>query len=145
MSGKYVPDLSRLQATCDVNYARLLKLLPDFDNDSLTYQFDNGSGLAYEVRIIECSRYTTTIDLLQKNKGMPEYLQPTMQVRLYHDVRMAEVLQTQHVKVAQGSYDYPNRNMHQPNEKELVNLFLTEWIHFCQQHLQSRQQNQRTN
>lgn len=143
--GKYVPNLSRLQATCDVNYARLIKLIPECDDDSLKYRFDNGKDVSYGVKIIECCPYTTTIEVEQIHVGLPDYIQPRMQVRLYHDVKMAEVMKSQHVSAAQGSYAYPNPQMHQRNEKEMVNLFLTEWLAFCQQHIASRTALQKRN
>ncbi len=133
-----MPNLSRLQATCDVNYAKLIKLIPECDDDSLNYRFDNGKDVFYDVRIMECCPYTTTIEVKQRNVGLPEYIQPRMQVRLYHDVRMAEVMKSQHVSAIKGSYVYPNPKMHQRNEKEMVNLFLTEWLAFCQQYIDSR-------
>ncbi|MGL6349457.1 MAG: DUF1249 domain-containing protein, partial [Aeromonas sp.] len=34
----------------------------------------------------------------------------------------------------QPSYDYPNKKMHQRDEKEQVNLFLAEWLKFCLRH-----------
>ena len=131
---KYVPNLKRLQATCDVNYAHLLALLPEVDEDALVFYFDDGKRLAYHIQILDVARFTTTLLISQQHKGLPSYLQPSMQVRMYHDVRMAEVLQSQHISAIKPSYSYPNKRMLARNEKEMVNLFLTEWLHFCQQH-----------
>ncbi|MDN4503558.1 DUF1249 domain-containing protein [Alteromonadaceae bacterium BrNp21-10] len=136
---KYVPNLSKLQATCDVNYGKLLGLLPACDDDSLQYRFNNGKDLTYDIHIVEVSPYTTTLDICQQHRGLPDYVQPTMQVRLYHDVRMAEVLKSQHVGAFRASYAYPNKRMHQPNEKEMVNTFLYEWLQFCHKHIGSRE------
>lgn len=128
---KYFPNLKGLHALCEVNYARLLKLLPDCDTESLSYEFGDGDNLNYQISIVEASRYTTTLDVRQLGESLPGWMKPTMKVRLYHDARMAEVLSSQNVSSIQPSYPYPNKNMHQKNEKEMTNLFLAEWLVFC--------------
>lgn len=131
---KYVPRLANLQAVCEVNYGRLLRLLPDLDHINLEYRFGVAKGLRYQITIQLCEPYTTTLEMRQIAEGIPAYLQPVMQVRLYHDAKMAEVLGFQHMGKFRASYPYPNRLMHQRNEKELVNHFLGDWLAFCLQH-----------
>jgi uncharacterized protein YqiB (DUF1249 family) len=137
---KYVPKLANMHRVCDVNYARLLRLLPDCDTENLQYQFEVNDSLSYTIKIIECSRYTSTLEMSQKNQigkigkiGKIEYefLRPEVQVRLYHDAKMAEVISAQNIGSLQPSYQYPNTKMYQKNEKEMVNLFLAEWVQFC--------------
>jgi uncharacterized protein YqiB (DUF1249 family) len=134
---KYVPKLANMHKVCDVNYARLLRLLPDCDTENLQYQFEVNDRLSYTIKIIECSRYTSTLEMSQKSQlgrvGQIEYefLRPVVQVRLYHDAKMAEVISAQNIGSLQPSYQYPNTKMYQKNEKEMVNLFLAEWLQFC--------------
>ena len=128
---KYVPHLPSLLAVCELNYARLLRLIPDCDTENLSYSFKIKNNLDYRVKIIDSSRYTSTVELIQLAKGVPSFLQPVMQIRLYHDARVAEVLSAQHIGSLQPSYAYPNANMHQKNEKEMTNRFLAEWLAFC--------------
>ncbi len=137
LNRKYVPHLSSLLAVCELNYARLLRLLPDCDTLSLSYQFEIADGLHYRVKILDSSRYTSTVELAQLADGVPNYLRPVMQIRLYHDAQVAEVLSAQHIGSLKPSYVYPNRQMHQPNEKEMTNRFLAEWLGFCLQHSKS--------
>ena len=132
---KYVPHLSDLQAVCEANYGRLLGLLPDCDEQDLSYQFAVKNTLSYQIVILASSRYTSDIEMRQLANSSA-YLSPVMQVRLYHDARMAEVLKFQHIGALKASYHYPNLKMHQKNEKELVNQFLSEWLKFCIQHKQ---------
>ena len=132
----HVPNLPAWLSVCDANYMRIISLLPDCDSEDLTYSFGAGS-LNFVIRIQECTRYTTTLELRQLNPGLPEYLVPEMQVRLYHDARLAEVLATQNISGLEASYTYPNAAMRQKNEKELVNRFLCEWLEFCLQHADS--------
>ena len=128
---KYVPNLKGLHTLCEVNYARLVRLLPDCDTESLSYEFGDHGGLNYQIVIVEASRYTTTLEVRQLDESLPTWMKPVMKVRLYHDARMAEVLSSQNISAIKPSYEYPNKNMHQKNEKEMTNLFLAEWLVFC--------------
>jgi uncharacterized protein YqiB (DUF1249 family) len=67
----------------------------------------------------------------QLANNTPSFLRPSMEIRLYHDAKVAEVLSSQRVSKLQASYSYPNVNMHLRNEKQMVNAFLAEWLHFC--------------
>jgi uncharacterized protein YqiB (DUF1249 family) len=128
---KYVPKLANMHQVCEVNYGRLLKLLPDCDTEDLQYQFKVNASLLYTIKIIECSRYTSTLEMSQKKQMGYEFLRPVVQVRLYHDAKMAEVISAQNIGSLKPSYQYPNTKMYQKNEKEMVNLFLAEWLQFC--------------
>ena len=128
---KYVPKLANMHQVCEVNYGRLLRLLPDCDTENLEYQFQVNTSLSYTIKIIECSRYTSTLEMSQKSQMAFEFLRPVVQVRLYHDARMAEVISAQNIGSLKPSYRYPNTKMYQKNEKEMVNLFLAEWVQFC--------------
>jgi uncharacterized protein YqiB (DUF1249 family) len=67
----------------------------------------------------------------QKSQMEYEFLRPVVKVRLYHDAKMAEVISAQNIGSLQPSYRYPNIKMYQKNEKEMVNIFLAEWLQFC--------------
>lgn len=112
----------------------LLNMLPDCDTADLSYGFTAGKGLSYRIQIVESARYTSTLLVEQVNISTPDYLKPSMTVRLYHDARMAEVISSQNAGALAPSYDYPNAKMRLRNEKHMVNLFLTEWLHFCLNH-----------
>ncbi len=131
---KYVPKLANMHQVCEINYGRLLRLLPDCDTEDLQYQFKVNASLLYTIKIIECSRYTSTLEMSQKNQMGYEFLRPVVQVRLYHDAKMAEVISAQNIGSLKPSYQYPNTKMYQKNEKEMVNLFLAEWLQFCLKH-----------
>lgn len=134
MKRKYIPHLATILARCERNYAMLLRLLPDCDTIDLTYRFDISSTLRYQIRIIESTRYTSVISFAQIDKHTPTFLQPNMEVRLYHDARVAEVTKSQKIGRLKPRYDYPNQNMHQRNEREMVSRFLGEWLAFCLHH-----------
>lgn len=131
MRRKYVPHLPSILATCENNYVCMLKLLPDCDTHDLSYEFAVSDDLKYRIQIIDSSRYTSTIEMAQLSANTPQFLQPKMTIRLYHDAKVAEVLAAQRTSRLQAVYEYPNLNMHQRDEKFMVNVFLAEWLHFC--------------
>lgn len=131
MKRRYVPHLPSILATCENNYVCMLKLLPDCDSEDLTYEFSITPKLTYKITILDSTRYTSTLKVAQIDASTPKFLRPSMVVRLYHDARVAEVLETQRTSQLQPVYEYPNLGMHQRNEKFLVNVFLAEWLHFC--------------
>jgi uncharacterized protein YqiB (DUF1249 family) len=141
LSKKYVPKVAQMHKVCEFNYGRLLRLLPDCDTEDLEYQFNINASLQYTIKIIECSRYTSTLEMSQKTHIGFEFLRPVVQVRLYHDAQMAEVLSAQNIGSLKPSYQYPNIKMYQKNEKEMVNIFLAEWLQFC---LSQNRQNDKT-
>lgn len=130
-SKKYVPNLSKMQALCEYNYTQFLRILPECDEQGLAYRFSVKPGLHYVLTLSEVAPYTTTIKIEQRDAQVPAFLKPSMEVRLYHDARMAEVLSSQNISAIAPSYPYPNHRMRQRNEKHLVNLFLAEWLAFC--------------
>jgi uncharacterized protein YqiB (DUF1249 family) len=113
-----------------------MTLLPDVDTDDLTYTFAVSDKLKYKITILDTAPYTTTLRMEQID-ALQLYLKPVMDIRIYHDARMAEVLSSQHAGAIAPSYDYPNPDMRHRDEKERVNGFLSEWLGFCLKHSQS--------
>ncbi|MBP4041732.1 DUF1249 domain-containing protein [Aeromonas sp. SrichE-2G] len=131
---RYVPDLMSLQRTCEVNYMALMKLLPPDCVVGAERRYQVGNGLQFRLTVTEESRFTSQVILAQHNPELPGYLQARIEIRLYHDVRMAEVCAAQQISMLQPRYDYPNQKMHHRDEKEQVNLFLADWLRFCLKH-----------
>lgn len=136
---RYVPDLNNLGSLCQANYVRLLRLLPD---GTPVREFLLPAGPEHRrvrLQIDEDHRYTTLLTVIQDGGDTP-WLQPqSMQVRMYHDARMAEVTGYQHRQRFDGRYGYPNPDMHQPDEKEQINRFLAEWLSHCLRYGQTPQ------
>jgi len=133
----YVPDLTSLASVCEGNYMRLLKLLPDLKSGA-GREFNISGGPHLDTRIcfsiIENFKYTLTIKVEQLS-CLNEFLNPPhMEVRLYEDVRMAEVIRYDNSHRFNGVYHYPNNQMRMPDEKQQINLFLAEWLEHCLLH-----------
>ncbi|MGQ8364993.1 DUF1249 domain-containing protein [Glaciecola sp. 1036] len=146
MKQRYVPHLPSILSICENNYMCMLKLLPDCDTEDLSYQFIINGALEYRIQILESTPYTSTLTMAQITSGTPAFLRPAMVIRMYHDAKVAEVLETQRVKRLKPVYEYPNLHMHQRNEKFMTNLFLAEWLKFCMDNNdKSIRQNQSSN
>ena len=59
---------------------------------------------------------------------------PTIQIRVYHDAKSAEVAEIQNQNRFYGVYEYPNDRMRQRDEKAQINRFLGEFLTLCLEH-----------
>lgn len=138
-----VLDLSARMAVCDANYLRLRKLLPEFKSGSVrTILFPNvaATGAAkksdehkLEIHVLESFRYTTTLDLqLLIEEATPQWFKaPRLTVRLYHDAETAEVIRYQDQRGFKAIYREDEAPRFTWDEKNQINLFLTEWLTLC--------------
>ncbi|WP_010488428.1 DUF1249 domain-containing protein [Pseudomonas sp. S9] len=131
---RYRVDLVELQTACEANYARLMRLLPAMREEPSARRVAVSQGekllgvLALDV--LENCPYTSTIRVRQEH-SLPWLPVPALEVRVYHDARMAEVVGAKSPRGFRGVYPYPNADMHQPDEKTQLNLFLGEWLSHC--------------
>jgi len=131
---RYRVDLVGLQAACEANYARLMRLLPEMRTSLSSRRIGMTQGdqmlgvLTLEV-VLACP-YTTTLRVRQEH-SLPWLPVPQLEVQVYHDARMAEVVSAEHARRFRSVYPYPNEAMHQPDEKAQLNLFLGEWLTHC--------------
>ena len=132
----HVPDLALPASLGAANYARLLKLTCDrIAGEQVVYSVRNSSqpALRFSVKIEADQKYTTMLKLTHEVVSGPWPGSQEMQVRMYHDARMAEVTGFQRRWVRDGRYPYPNPNMLQPDEKTQLNRFLADWLEHCLQ------------
>ena len=131
---RYVPDVTGMMAECDANYARLLKLLPEVGSRKLSVTYPGNQTVTVLFEVLENFRYTSSVRISQCAASCDWLRLPSMVVRLYHDARMAEVVNAEHMRQLRGIYPYPNEQMHQTDEKVQRNLYLGEWLCYCQRH-----------
>lgn len=123
-------------AECDLNYERLMRLFPTVRQDELRCisllgtSEEHDQGTLVELRVVERSRYTTLIQLVQRPQ-LSWGRSPNMRIRMYHDAKSAEVVEYQHQNRFHGSYEMPNRRMRQRDEKAQLNQFLGEYLRYC--------------
>ena len=129
---KYRPNLTHIINICEVNYMMLLRLIGDKEDVGEERCFCISDFLSYTISIDEVTRYTSLITMTQDSSiegyNVNHLMSPKMVIRLYHDARLAEVISNQGIRQIKPRYDYPNKQMHQPDEKQQINIFLKEWL-----------------
>jgi uncharacterized protein YqiB (DUF1249 family) len=127
---RYKVDLKRFMADCEANYARLRRLFPAMDSrDHHGFALADRGDRHFVLRVLERSPYTSLIEVAERAPGRRPWLWfPAMRVRLYHDARLAEVVGFDGVGRVRPRNPYPNKVMHQPDEKAQWNRFLAEWL-----------------
>ncbi|MBA6413860.1 DUF1249 domain-containing protein [Parahaliea sp. F7430] len=122
-------DIASLHAVCEANYARLLRLFPDYEHSNHR-EFHLGAGRV-RLEVLERCRYTT-IFRLQQSQAEAEWLgRLRIELRAYHDAGMLEVAAFQSQRHVAARYSYPNPKMLQQDEKVRQNHFLSEWLEHC--------------
>ncbi|KEY59617.1 DUF1249 family protein [Serratia sp. DD3] len=133
MQKRYTPDFPEMMRLCAMNFAQLRRLLPHNDevDESVTYQVN---GVHYRLTIMESTRYTSLVQIEQVQPAVNSWSLPRMTVRLYYDAMVAEVCSSQQIYRFKASYDYPNKKLHQRDEKHQINQFLADWLRYCLAH-----------
>ncbi|MGI0118017.1 DUF1249 domain-containing protein [Zooshikella sp. RANM57] len=133
---EYKVDLVELQAQCETNYARILKLLPDLAEKEQAHMAVRVGSRQFMVTftVVERCKYTTVLSMNYEQGSGSWLVLPLFQVRLYHDVSMAEVISIQKQRNTAPKYPYPNPQMLQPDEKAQHNRLLSECLVNCLEH-----------
>lgn len=128
---KFKVDLAELHAVCEANYARLLRLFPDYESTNFR-EFLVGTA-RIRLEVTERCRYTTIFHIHQQHSEARWLGRLRVEVRAYHDAGMLEVGMFQSHRQVAGRYHYPNDNMYQQDEKSQQNRFLADWLEHCLQ------------
>ncbi|HJL61407.1 MAG TPA: DUF1249 domain-containing protein [Pseudomonadales bacterium] len=140
---RYVPDLVADMAECDANYIRLNRLFPHMDKeDYLEFGVDSASratvqgttvdGAVVTMKIEQRCPYTTMRTVIVTNEEDKPWVKwPTLEVRVYHDIKSAEVKSFERHRNLKFRYPTPNENMFQPDEKSQINKYFGELLKFC--------------
>ena len=156
---RYVPNLIADSAECDANYIRLRRLFPAMaEQDHLVFGIDaahydssegpvvfsgsdSDSASVVSIEVKERCRYTTMLTvtvsgdvLVPEDDGRLWISWPCLEVRLYDDVKSAEVVSFEHQRNIKSRYNLPNKRMYQPDEKSQINKFFGELLTHCATH-----------
>lgn len=134
----YVPDLVADMAECDANYIRLQQLFPDMDSED-DMQFGihtrTAEGALVRITITERCPFTTMVEVrVSAEADEPLIRWPSLSLRVYHDVRSAEVVEFERHRNFLYRYPTPNKDMFQPDEKSQINKYLGELLTYCIEH-----------
>jgi uncharacterized protein YqiB (DUF1249 family) len=134
----YIPDLIADMAECDANYLRLLRLFPDMHSeDDVRFGISTKTeeGATVVLKIMERCPFTTMISVaVTSEEDKPFIKWPSLELRVYHDVKSAEVIRFERHRNFRFRYPTPNENMFQPDEKSQINRFLGELLTYCIEH-----------
>ncbi|QIZ77773.1 DUF1249 domain-containing protein [Ferrimonas lipolytica] len=132
MKQRYSPKVAELLALCTRNYASLQRLLTQARrvNGELErfHWHHKTQAITIELALCEQTKYTEVVKLTRHDESTKHLDAPSIDLRLYHDAQLAEVLTGQHFSRFLPVYPYPNASMLQRNEKFQVNLFVTELL-----------------
>ncbi|WP_461535909.1 DUF1249 domain-containing protein [Spongorhabdus nitratireducens] len=131
-AARYIIDLPRHHDVCEANYDKLTHLLPLEAGEHFALNIIL-SQHTFQVRFTVRERcpYTTLVDISFDSCWGGWITPPKLQVRIYHDVRMAEVANIDGKRQLSPRYGYPNPQMHQPDEKFQLNRFLSDCLDLC--------------
>jgi uncharacterized protein YqiB (DUF1249 family) len=131
MAKRYFPDLTQFMIMGERNYARLLKLVPDWEKGN-QYVYRCGDNQHIIIRINELFKYTAEIFILfEFNQSHHWTPAQEMTVRLYHDASLAEVIATKEYAKLEPVYEFPNPEGRYPDEKQQMNRLLSDWLVHC--------------
>ena len=125
-------DLSRLIDLYESNFIRLQRLIPDLDLIRGNVVSSVSGALDLYLTVFERTRYTTTIGLTYRfAEATNVLLEPHARIRVYHDVRAAELLS--HTRRRRSRQIRPWRPGRRPelDRKWEMNRFLQKWLGFC--------------
>ena len=86
------------------------------------------------MRLCETNYSQLLVAIEQTAPAVTYWSLPSLTVRLYHDARVAEVCSSQQIFRFKARYDYPNKKLHQRDEKHQINQFLADWLRYCLAH-----------
>lgn len=146
---RYTVDLAGMHALYEFNYARLQKLLRGSgvgDHLGAVSPLEFAWGDRQDVMLaselisvqpvlqlqrVERTRYTETWRLAQMTPTLPWCPELDMEVRLFHDARMADVLRFQAARRIPAIVPAQHQSGWRVNEKQLVNEFLGDCLQHC--------------
>lgn len=122
----YRVGLTQWQTLCVENYLRAKRLERACNKKGELALALNAHTTAH-IQITQQGPYTVdmAIEVHHAHPVLPPVL---IALRLYHDMRMAEVISLSQDSQALAQNKYPNSRMHQPDEKWQWNFYLSEWL-----------------
>ncbi len=137
---RHVPNLKLHHANCGLNYSLLVRLFKRFgkgEADKMRFILPfGGQDCMVRMQAKYLGPYTGLVtSQCSLYRGKETWIPlPAFTVRLYHDMHLAEITNETSSEFIHGAYPYPNPKMVQPNEREQLDQFLSEWLSYCLHH-----------
>jgi len=125
-------NFAGLMELYECNYIRLRNLVPDLDvmPDQVCSRIEGVLDL--HLRVVERCKFTTTLNLtylFHDDEG--SFPAPDMQVRMYHDAQVAEVISCGRRRGKRHASYNRMFNRYTLDEKWRMNRFLQKWLGYC--------------
>ena len=124
-----------LMSLYESNYIRLRWLLPDLESITTSAISTVDGDCPLHVMIEERSRYTTTLTLTYlfdpADAGMPPLRDPDLQIRVYHDARLAEVQSCARWHRHEVLESIRSECARALGDRWLRNMMLNKWLDYC--------------
>lgn len=126
-------DFSGFLSNCEMNYLKLLKVFPSIHEVELRQiemYFLNGRQARLHLQIVERTNHTSRLSLCLYDQNA--YLkQAEMEIRVYHDMKVVEVLNVQSIDVRKSTIRRSTSGHLQTSERLQVSKLLSEWLGHC--------------
>lgn len=112
------------------NYSYLRSLFPEIielNSNALIY---DDKLKVIKIKCLEVSRYTTLVSLYLSFTECPQVARVEMNIRLYHDAEVADVVSYQNITRLVAPYFSNNKNV-DDNHKKQANILLYEILSSC--------------
>ena len=126
---KKTHDLALLHEECELNYRRLLRVLPNSTQVGFSARLsaDRGDQFGVDLRVVEVTRYTSLVYVSAARSGLVWLDDIDIKVRLYRDAQMAEVIEWNRDRTIPFVLNETSA-MYARDEKWQWNLFLSELL-----------------
>ena len=123
-----------LEQLCEANYFKLLRLIPGLFNVKQSALGTANRKTAIQIRILERSPYTLTIELNHRfHLASDSPLVPALQIRIYLDAKSAEVLRDHFRSDVHKIFKSAAKSTEIMDYKWRLNYFLSKWLDHCLQ------------
>jgi len=126
-------DFPGFLTSCEINFEKLLRVFPALLQDDfrlIELHFRNTDTARLQLKVEERTAHTSLLSLRLFDQNA--YLQEAeMQIRVYHDMRVVEVLRVQSVDVRKSSIRVSDNGMLQPSERLQASVLLCDWLGHC--------------
>ena len=121
------------QTLFETNYVLLDHFLPDLTEVKTLSTTDSSNSMLLSVQLREHSPYFALVELMLAPLTNIDVVSTSQFiVRIYHDAKVAEVVEFQGKKKFLAWYpQYPNNDMYVKDEKRQINSLLSEMLKFC--------------
>ena len=123
-----------LMGLYEQNYQRLLRLLPEWPLPFEEAISTSSSDRRLHLRVLESTKYTDTVHLTYLFHDEEMLAEPDMDVRLFHDAGLAEVLGCAMLprKLNFGNFNFESTSALEARWGR--NLFLNKWLDYLLEH-----------